>query len=48
MVARGDVASLDEGRALIRDSFEIGEFTPGDTAAWDAKAARFEKLLSAS
>ena len=48
MIARGDVASLDEGRALIRDSFEIGEFTPGDTAAWDAKAARFEKLLSAS
>ena len=48
MIARGDVASLGEGRALIRDSFEIGEFTPGDTAAWDAKAARFEKLLSAS
>jgi rhamnulokinase len=48
MIARGDVASLDEGRVLIRDSFEIGEFTPGDTAAWDAKAARFEKLLSAS
>ncbi len=46
MIARGDLASLAEGRALIRNSFEIGEFTPGDTAAWDAKAARFEKLLS--
>ena len=46
MIARGDLASLGEGRALIRDSFEIGEFIPGDTAAWDAKAARFEKLLS--
>ena len=46
MIARGDLASLAEGRALIRDSFEIGEFTPRDTAAWDAKAARFEKNLS--
>jgi len=46
MIARGDLASLAEGRALSRNSFEIGEFTPGDTAAWDAKADRFEKLLS--
>jgi rhamnulokinase len=48
MIARGDLGSLAEGRALIRDSFEIGEFTPGDTAAWDAKAARVDKILSAS
>ena len=47
MIACGDIASLDEGREIIRGSFEIGEFTPCDTAAWDAKAARFEKLLSA-
>jgi rhamnulokinase len=46
MIARGDLASLAEGRALIRDSFEIGEFIPRDTAVWDAKAARFEKLCS--
>ncbi|MFM8719511.1 MAG: FGGY-family carbohydrate kinase, partial [Chthoniobacterales bacterium] len=46
MIARGDLASLAEGRALIRDSFEIGEFIPRDTVAWDAKAARFRKLLS--
>ena len=46
MIARGDLASLAEGRALIRASFEIGEFTPRDPAVWDAKAARFEKILS--
>jgi rhamnulokinase len=46
MIARRDLASLAEGRALIRNSFEIGEFTPRDTAAWDAKAARFEKLAT--
>ena len=46
MIACGDLGSLKEGRELIRASFEIGEFTPRDTASWDAKAARFEKLLS--
>ncbi len=46
MIARGDLASLAEGRALIRDSFEIGEFTPRDTASWDAKAEKFARLLS--
>jgi sugar (pentulose or hexulose) kinase len=46
MMARGDIGSLAEGRVLIRNSFEIGEFTPRDTAAWDDKAARFAKLPS--
>jgi rhamnulokinase len=46
MIARGDLASLAEGRALVRDSFEIGEFTPRDTASWDAKAEKFARLLS--
>jgi rhamnulokinase len=46
MIAGGDLGSLGEGRELIRASFEIGEFTPRDTVSWDAKAARFEKLLS--
>jgi rhamnulokinase len=47
MIACGDLGSLAEGRKIIRDSFEIGEFTPRDTAAWAAKSARFEELLSA-
>lgn len=45
MIALGDLDSLAEGRALIRDSFEIGEFIPGDTATWDAKAEKFARLL---
>jgi rhamnulokinase len=48
MIACGDLGSLSEGRDLIRASFEIGEFLPRDTTAWDAKAARFEKLVSGS
>ena len=45
MIACGDLGSLSQGRELIRDSFEIGEFSPRDTALHDEKAARFEKLL---
>lgn len=48
MIACGDLRSLVEGRALIRESFEIGEFIPRETAVWDAKAERFEKILSDS
>lgn len=48
MIACGDLGSLSEGRELIRASFEIGEFLPRDTAAWDGKAARFERIVSGS
>lgn len=48
MIACGDLGSLDEARALIRSSFEIGEFVPRDTAAWDDKADRFAALLPSS
>ena len=48
MIACGDLGSLADGRELIRSSFEIGEFVPRDSAAWDGKAARFEKLLPAT
>jgi sugar (pentulose or hexulose) kinase len=45
MIASGDISSLAEGRELLRNSFEISAYEPGDTAAWDAKAARFEQIL---
>jgi sugar (pentulose or hexulose) kinase len=44
MVATGQLASLDEGRALIRDSFETGTYEPSDTAAWKAAHARFVEV----
>lgn len=46
MIALGDLGSLAEARALIRDSFEIGEFLPRDRALWDEKAARFARLTA--
>jgi sugar (pentulose or hexulose) kinase len=45
MIASGDISSLSEGRELLRNSFEISAYEPGDTAAWDAKAARFDQIL---
>jgi sugar (pentulose or hexulose) kinase len=45
MIASGDISSLPEGRELLRNSFEISAYEPGDTAAWDAKAARFDQIL---
>lgn len=44
MIALGDLGSL----ALIRDSFEIGEFLPRDRATWDDKAARFARLTASA
>jgi rhamnulokinase len=45
MIASGDISSLAEGRELLRNSFEISSYEPGDTAAWDAKAKRFDQIL---
>ena len=45
MIASGDISSLSEGRELLRNSFEISSYEPGDTAAWDAKAARCDQIL---
>jgi rhamnulokinase len=43
-IANGQLASLQEGRALIRRSFPVEVFEPGDRAPWDAAYARYLKL----
>ncbi len=43
-MAMGEVASLEEGRAMVRRSFEITEFTPGDRSGWDQAFKRYLKL----
>ena len=48
MIACGDLGSLAEGRKIIRDSFEIGEFLPRDRAAWDDKAVLFGRLTASA
>ncbi len=43
-MARGYVASLQEGRDLVRRSVEPAVYEPQDTARWDEAYARFQSL----
>ncbi len=44
-MARGHISSLEQARAVVRDSFDLTTYTPfGDSAAWDAAYARFLAL----
>jgi len=41
----GHVASLDEGRELVRNSFEVATYEPGDSSAWDEAYARLPTVM---
>jgi sugar (pentulose or hexulose) kinase len=43
-VASGDVSGIPQAREIIRDSFEVIEYLPHDTAAWQDAYARFCKV----
>ncbi len=43
-MAGGHVASLAEGRALVRQSFPVAAFTPHSTEAWEAAYHRYLRL----
>ena len=45
-MALGHLASLEEGRALVRRSFELTVHEPSDRAAWDEAYDRFLTLLA--
>ncbi|HTV39163.1 MAG TPA: rhamnulokinase family protein [Candidatus Sulfotelmatobacter sp.] len=44
--ALGEIASLSEGRAVVRRSFETKTCTPQNTRAWNDAFTRFQKILS--
>ena len=44
-VASGDVADISEARAVVRESFEVTEYQPRETAKWDDAYARFAKIV---
>lgn len=46
LMATGAIRSLEEGRAVIRRSFEPRIFEPRNTALWEEKATRFERLTA--
>jgi hypothetical protein len=44
-LALGDIGSLQEGRELIRNSFEVATYEPGDAAPWDEAYGRYLQVL---
>ena len=46
LMATGEISSLEEGREIVRASFEPEVFEPQDSAEWDEKAGRFEALTT--
>lgn len=45
LMAAGKIATLDEARDVVRNSFEIKCYDPKDTDKWDEAFGRFCKLL---
>ena len=44
-VASGDVADIQQARAVIRNSFDVVEYEPRNTAQWNDAFERFMKLM---
>jgi len=44
LMATGEISSLEQGREIIRASFEPEVFEPQPSAVWDDLSARFESL----
>jgi rhamnulokinase len=45
MIATGHLPDIQAGRDLIRRSFELRTFVPGDREAWEAAYQRFRQVL---
>jgi rhamnulokinase len=44
-MALGHLSSLEEGRALVRRSFEVTSYEPGERGPWDEAYGRFLEIL---
>lgn len=45
LIALGEIKSLPEGRAVIRNSFPVIEYNPEECAVWDAAYERFVGII---
>ena len=43
-IALGELSSITEARALVRDSFDLVIYQPGKVNAWEAAFLRFRQL----
>ncbi len=45
-MAMGAIKDLNEGRRVVRDSFDIAEYQPEDSAAWDEAYEKWKKIVA--
>ncbi|MCP4142576.1 MAG: rhamnulokinase [Chloroflexi bacterium] len=43
-IAMGEIASLFEGKTIVKNSFDVGHYAPKENAAWDDAYAKYKKL----
>jgi sugar (pentulose or hexulose) kinase len=44
-IALGDIANLEQGRAIVHDSFDVKRYEPKNSQAWDEAFNRYQKVL---
>jgi len=44
-MATGDIASLANAREVVRNSFQVKRYEPGDTGQWDQAYLRFRQIV---
>jgi sugar (pentulose or hexulose) kinase len=44
-IALGDIANLEQGRCVVRDSFDVKRYEPKNSQAWDDAFGRYQKVL---
>jgi rhamnulokinase len=44
-IALGDIGNLEEGRAVVKESFDVKRYDPKDTRSWDDAYGRYRKIL---
>ena len=45
-IACGAIKDLAEGRKIVKNSFDIAEYTPCDSDAWDKAYEEWKKVIS--
>jgi rhamnulokinase len=44
-IALGEIANLEEGRRIVRQSFDVNQYEPRNIQAWDEAFGRYQKVL---
>jgi rhamnulokinase/L-fuculokinase len=47
-IAMGAIKDLNEGRKIVRNSFDIAEYQPQDSDEWDAAYEKWQKIIASA